>query len=444
MNAGAHRSTAAELRTAALAAVAPDAAVQRFIARDGDLLRIRGHEYDLATFERVLLVAAGKAAVAMADATAKLLGERLTEGVVVTKRGHVDRALPSSLRVHEAGHPVPDDASMVAARDIAALVGGATARDLVVCLVSGGASALVTLPADGVSLPDLRAATEALLRSGATIHELNMLRKHLERLKGGGLVRLARGATFLVAVLSDVLGDDLAVIGSGPTVGDPSTFADAWNIVEHYALRTALPASIVRHLERGVAGEIDETAKPGARCFERVRHVIVGNVALAAEAAREKAEHLGFHALVVTTRLEGEARAVAQRIAALVFDVIAHDRPVAKPACLVFGGETTVTVTGSGLGGRSQELALAAAIALDGAPNALVCAFGTDGTDGPTDAAGAMASGETLERARALGLDAESCLANNDSRRFFAALGELVTTGPTGTNVGDLVFALVL
>jgi hydroxypyruvate reductase len=314
---------------------------------------------------------------------------------------------------------------------------------LVVCLVSGGGSALATHPVEGVTLSNLQALTDALLRSGATINELNAIRKHLDRVKGGGIARMAGSARVLSLILSDVVGDPLDVIASGPTSPDTTTFADAWNVIESRGLAGTVPSTIREHLLAGVQGSVPETPKPGDPLFDRVQNVIVGSNRQAAQAAVRCAEGLGLNALLLSTFVEGEAREVARVAAALAKQIVHFDQPVKKPACLVWGGETTVTVRGSGLGGRNQELALAAAIALDGWRNVLIEALGTDGTDGPTDAAGAIATGDTVSRARALGLDAQVHLADNDAYDFFAPLGDLVITGPTGTNVNDLLFALI-
>ena len=423
------RAQAGELQQAALAAVEPAAAVHRHVRREGDALIVTDRHYNLDDYDHVFVVGGGKAAVPMTAAIADTLGDRLTEGVVVTKYGHTRGQPPSGFRfrVIEAGHPVPDENSVRGAQAIADLARQATERDLVICLISGGGSALLTLPAPGLDLGHLQALTDALLRSGATINELNTVRKHWSRIKGGQLARLAAPATLVTLVLSDVVGDPLEVIASGPTVPDPTTVADARAVLERYG-------------NRGV--EFQETPKPGDPAFERVQHVIVGSNRLAALAAVERARQLGFNALLLSTYVEGEAREVAKVAAALAKGVRAHGDPVPPPACVVWGGETTVTIHGEGKGGRNQELALAAALELSGWPDVLVMALATDGTDGPTDAAGAVASGETVASARALGLDPLAALAANDSYRFFDALGDLIRTGPTGTNVNDLLFIL--
>lgn len=429
---------------AALAAVEPGAAVHRHVERQGSRLVIAGQSYDLDAVDRIWVVGGGKAAPAMAGALASLLGDRLAGGLVVTRHGHADPGIKTGpIEVAEAGHPLPDAAGVAATRRMADLLQQATGRDLVLALLSGGASALLTLPAGALALDDLVRTTELLLHSGATISELNSVRKHLSQIKGGGLARLASPARVAALVLSDVVGDPLEVIASGPASPDATTFADAWAVVERYGLAERLPGAVAARLRAGLEGSVDETLKPGDALFQQVQTVIVGSNRLAAEAAVESARQLGFHALLLSTFVEGEAREVGRVAAALAREVAVHGRPVPRPACLVWGGETTVTVRGRGMGGRNQELALAAALALEDIPGVLLVALGTDGSDGPTDAAGAVAGGQTVARARALGLRPRAYLANNDAYPFFDALGDLLRTGPTGTNVNDLLFIWV-
>jgi hydroxypyruvate reductase len=437
------RAFAARLQRAALAAVEPAEAVYKFVSRIGDQLLIGKHSYHLGAYDRIFVVGAGKASIPMADAVCEVLREHLSGGGVITKYHHVDRALPAVVRVHEAGHPIPDQNSVDATRDLAELLRAATSRDLIFCVLSGGGSALMTLPADDITLIDLQTTTQSLLRAGATIHQINAIRKHLDLIKGGGLARLANGAQLVSLILSDVVGDDLSVIASGPAAPDPSTFADAWQVIEQFGLIDQLPVSIRARLERGRSGDIPDTPKPGDPLFERVQTAIIGSNAIAAQAAESAAKKLGFNTLLLSTSIQGEAREVAQVAAAIAKEIRQYNRPIQKPACVIWGGETTVTLKGHGLGGRNQELALAAAIAIENLPNTLIVALGTDGTDGPTDAAGAIAAGDTLGRARAIGLDAFAHLADNDAYHFFQPLGDLIMTGPTGTNVNDLLFLLV-
>lgn len=444
----ARRGTLLTILQAALEAVEPTAAVRRSLVCNGDHLQVGEAVYDLAKFQRVLLIAFGKAALPMAAAAAEVLGARLDGGVVLTRRGHAaaEWPLPPAVAVFEGGHPVPDEAGLAAARRIADLAAAAGPDDLVLCLISGGGSALLTLPAEDLILADLQATTQALLRCGAPIQDLNTMRKHLEQLKGGQLARLAAPATVLSLVLSDVVGSPLDVIASGPTVPDSSTWADAWAVVERYGLREALPAAVVRRLQAGLAGALPDTPKADDPTFDRCRTLIVADNAIAAEAACRAAQQHGMSAAVLSTFVEGEAREVARVAVALGREVAVHGRPLAPPACLILGGETTVTVRGHGRGGRNQELALAAALALAAIPEGerlLVASLATDGSDGPTDAAGGLADGSTVRRGRALGLDAAAHLAANDAYPFLAAVGDLLVTGPTQTNVNDLIVVLV-
>lgn len=437
---------------AGLEAVEPGAAVRRCLQRAGSRLIVkdsRGSQrsYNLDEFERVWVVGGGKAGAPMAVAVAEVLGERVAGGVVVVKHGHglPDSTAVGGIEIMEAGHPVPDEAGLRGAGRIADLLYRATSRDLVVCLISGGGSALMTLPVAGVSLADLQGLTQALLRGGATINEINTIRKHLSQLKGGQLALLASPAPVVSLILSDVVGDPLEVIASGPTVPDPTTFEDAWRLVARYGIEGDVPAAIISHLRAGVKGQAAETPKPGEPIFDRVQNVIVGSNLLATSAAASEAQRLGFDSLFLTTFVEGEAREVGKVMAGLAKGLLRGEtmyppgRPLERPACLVLGGETTVTLHGDGKGGRNQELALAAALSLAGWEGILIASLATDGTDGPTDAAGAFVDGDTLVRAGRLGLDAEAYLARNDSYRFFQGLGDLILTGPTKTNVNDMI-----
>ncbi|MBN1811101.1 MAG: glycerate kinase [Anaerolineae bacterium] len=423
------KAAAIELQQAALAAVEPAAAVRRHVRREGDVLLVADCCYDLGDCERVFVVGGGKAAVPMADATVSILGERLTEGVVVTKYEHVVGWSAPRFRVVEAGHPVPDENSVRGAQAVADLADRATERDLVICLISGGGSALLTLPVPGFTLADLQALTDALLRCGATINEVNTVRKHCSGIKGGNLARLVAPAQLMTLILSDVVGDPLDVIASGPTVPDSTTLLDAWAVLRRY--------------EISEPPFLQETPKSDDPVFDKVQNVVVGSNRLAALAAVEHAREQGFDALLLSTYVEGEAREAGRVAAALAKGMRAHGDPLSPPACLVWGGETTVTIRGEGKGGRNQELALAAALALDGWRDVLIMALATDGTDGPTGAAGAIITGETMACARVHGLDAWAALEANDSYRFFDELGDLIHTGPTGTNVNDLLFVLV-
>lgn len=419
-------------------AVDPYLAVTRHLSLDGDSLRADGQTIDLPAHGRILVVGAGKAGAPMARAVEEILGDRISDGLICVKYGHlspVDRT-----RIVEAGHPVPDENGLKAARGVAELLGPAGEDDLVICLISGGGSALLPLPTGSVTLEDKQAVTGLLLRSGAEIGEINAVRKHLSVTKGGGLARLAYPARVLALILSDVVGDPLDVIASGPTVPDPTTFNSAMEILDRYDIRDQVPSSVLRHLEEGVDGKALETLKPGAPEFESVFNLLVGTNAMAVEAAAARARELGYETSVLSSSIIGEARVVATGHA----EMAARMRKEAKlPTCLLSGGETTVTIAGDGKGGRNQEFALAAAIGIDGLANVLILSAGTDGSDGPTDAAGAMADGTTVARALSQGLDPVQYLEGNDSYHFFEALGDLLITGPTMTNVMDLHIILV-
>lgn len=434
------RRHAVQILGAGIAAADPAAAVYRAVGLHGTSLRVDGRAYDLAAGGRVLVVGAGKASARMAAAIESMLGGRIAGGVVVTRYGHGEPLRHVALV--EAGHPLPDAAGQRGAEQVAETAVAAGAGDVLLVLISGGGSALLPLPSDGITLQEKIAATDLLLRSGATINEVNTVRKHLSRIKGGQLARLAAPATVITLILSDVLGNPLDAIASGPTVPDPTTFTDALAVVDRYELRGTLPASVSAHLEAGAAGRVPETPKPGDAIFGPAQAVIVGDISLAAGAAVERAEALGYRARLCETNAQGEARDVGARLGKMVRDVRATPAD-AHPVCLVLGGETTVTVRGLGRGGRNQEVALGAARVISGVPQTLVATFGTDGIDGPTDAAGAVSDGSTLSRARERGLDAQAALDNNDTYPFFDALDDLIICGPTGTNVNDLALGLI-
>jgi glycerate 2-kinase len=452
-----NRERAWQIMRVALDAVEPGAAVRRHLHLIANRLTIMdpqgGGEYAhaLDEFDRVLVVGGGKASAPMAAAVADILGKRLSDGVVIVKHGHTlaDWATTSPIKILEAEHPVPDQAGLHGAEYIAHLLRGATSRDLVLCLISGGGSALMTLPTSGISLADLQALTQVLLGCGATINEINTIRKHVSQLKGGQLAQLASPAKVASLILSDVVGDPLEVIASGPTVPDPTTFDDAWSILVRYGVVEDVPTSIINHLSAGRVGTVPDTPKPGDPIFDRVQNVIIGSNRLAAYAAAEEAQRMGFDTILLTTFLEGEAREVGRVIAGLakgaVHGEVMHPagRPLSRPVCLVLGGETTVTLHGDGKGGRNQETALAAALSLVGWEEVLIVCLATDGTDGPTDAAGAFADGTTINRAVHLGLDAKTYLARNDTYHFFQQLDDLIVTGPTKTNVNDLILVFV-
>ncbi|MBV9359065.1 MAG: DUF4147 domain-containing protein, partial [Chloroflexi bacterium] len=403
--------TMRQVLDAALAAVEPGRAVRSALRVEDGAVRAGSAAYRLRDMRRILVVGCGKASAPMAAAVETLLDGQgpVVEGVVAVRHGH--QVPTRRVRIAEAGHPIPDEASVEAAMAVAELVSAADARDLVICLVSGGGSAVLTLPEAGISLADMRRFTEVLLRSGATINEFNTLRKHLDRLKGGGLAQLASPAPVLTLALSDVVGDPLDAIGSGPTVPDQTSWHDAGAVLDRYALWGELPASIVARIRAGLRGELEDTPGAGTAVFEHTQAVIVGSGLVACEAAAAEARRLGLEATVLSTYVEGEAREVARVLGGILREVDASGHPLRRPCCIVAGGETTVTVRGGGRGGRNQELALAAAWPLADLRDVLLMSAGTDGSDGPTDAAGAWVDGGTLRRARELGLDPARALA---------------------------------
>ncbi|MGH9944242.1 MAG: glycerate kinase type-2 family protein, partial [Pyrinomonadaceae bacterium] len=389
---------------------------------------------------RVLVVGAGKAGAPMAEATVETLGDVVRAGVVIVKDGHLGASGGGigPIKLFAAAHPVPDERGVEAAERMAALLGEATADDLVLALISGGGSALLTLPAPSLTLDDIRAMTSLLLHCGAKIDEINALRKHCAQLGGGRLAKLASPARTVSLIISDVVGSPLETIASGPTAPDPTTFADACRVAVRYGLWDQLPANVIEHLRRGRAGEIAETPKPADRIWAHVDNNVVASNRTAAEAAVAAGRGRGFDAVLLTTFLEGEAREVGRVAAAISREMCA--RVVAEgPLLCVLGGETTVTLRGEGSGGRNQELVLGAVESLTGVKNILLVTLATDGGDGPTDAAGAVATGETLARACALGLDPADFLRRNDAYNFFTPLDALLKPGPTLTNVNDLL-----
>ncbi|MDD5723192.1 MAG: glycerate kinase [Syntrophales bacterium] len=435
------RSDIRAIFDAGLKAADPGEAVRRAVRLEGKRLAIDGRRYDLGAFDRVMVVGAGKAAASMAAALENILGSHLTMGVITTKYGHGCALKTVSLM--EARHPIPDEAGVGGSRRILELLEGAGERDLVLCVISGGGSALLPLPADGISLDDKQKTTQALLDCGADIHQINTIRKHISGIKGGRLAMAAFPATLVTLVLSDVIGDDLDVIASGPTVPDRSTFADCVEIVDRYNLTATLPAAVMAYLKGGIKGEYTETPKPGDPAFDGACAFVIGGCALSLFAAKQKATALGYNAIILSSIMEGETREVAKGHAAIAREIQKSGNPVPVPGCIISGGETTVTIRGDGLGGRNMEFVLAAAIEIDGIDGVTLLSGGTDGTDGPTDAAGAVADGSTVRSARDMGIDAARYLANNDSYHFFEATGDLLITGPTMTNVMDLRVFLV-
>jgi glycerate 2-kinase len=440
-NIGKMREHAMKIFQAGLQAVDPVEAIIGHVTLQDKALIISDRQFNLKDYDRILVVGAGKAVAPMAKALEDLLGNRISDGVIVVKDEH---GLPlKKIKICEASHPVPDERGVQGTEEILSLVETAGKRDLVICLISGGGSALLIAPVGGISLEDKQNATKLLLACGATIHEFNAVRKHLSRAKGGRLAQMAYPATLTSLILSDVVGDDLDVIASGPTVPDSSTFHDAAQILKDYGIWDQLAPAVRNHLKKGASGQIEDTPKSDNAVFQQCSQVLVGTNLQALKAAGQEAKRLGYRSLILSSKVEGEAREVAKFYTAIAREVLSSETPLKPPACILAGGETTVTLTGEGRGGRNQEFALAAAMAIEGLDNMVVLCGGTDGTDGPTDAAGAIADGTTLARARENGLDPKDFLRRNDSYNFFQKLQDLIMTGPTRTNVMDIYMLLV-
>ena len=440
---------------AGLRKVDPRRLVETRLSLDGTLLTVTDGDseirLDLDDFDRIVVIGAGKASAALARGLETVLGERIDRGLVVVKYGHT--APLQRIEILEAGHPVPDANGLAGARRILEMAREADARTLVVGLISGGGSALLTAPLQSetgpaLALADKQETTRQLLACGASIDEINTLRKHLSAIKGGRLVRALHPARCLNLVLSDVVGDRLDVIASGPTVGDTSTWADAMAVVERYGLAGRLPATVMEVLRRGVAGELEETPGPGDASFAAIDNVLLGRNLDALKGAADQAGRLGYRPVLLTSQATGEARELAVLLRAVARDVRGEGLLAARPACLLCGGETTVTLRGEGKGGRNQELALAFLAGLrpdsNGDAGLYLLSAATDGDDGPTDAAGAFACTDLFAEARRRGLDPGDYLRRNDSYRFFEQLGALLKTGPTNTNVCDLQMVLVV
>ncbi len=435
------REDAIAIFKASVAAVAPESAIARYCRRSGDILTVADRNFDLSAYENVYLVGAGKATAPMAGAMEALVGDRLTDGVITVKYGHT--APLKKVRTIEAGHPVPDRNGEKGSEQILTLARAAGEKDLLLCMISGGGSALLPSAVAGVTLGDKQETTSILLACGATIHEINTLRKHLSAIKGGNLAVAAAPATVVSLLLSDVVGDDLDVIASGPTVPDSSTFEDCIAIVEKHAIGDRLPKPVMDHFAKGLAGEIHETPKPDHPAFGNTANIIVGSNMEALLAARQEAVRRKYSPVILSSAIEGETCDVARVHAAIAREVVQTGHPLKPPACILSGGETTVTLKGKGLGGRNQQFALCAAGDIAGETPVVILSGGTDGNDGPTDAAGAVVDHTTAGRAAAKNLSIARSLDDNDAYHFFEQLDDLLITGPTNTNVMDVRIILV-
>ena len=435
------RADAVRIFEAALDAVDPGRAVLEKVRASERELSIDGLNLPWSSIGGIVVVGGGKAAGPMAEAVEEALGGRVRDGLLNAPEGTDTGHGLRRIKLNPASHPIPDEEGVKGVRAMMRMVSGLDASDLVICLVSGGGSALMPLPAEGVSLREIQSVTGLLLKAGANINELNAVRKHLSAFKGGQLARACQPARIVSLILSDVVGDSLDAIASGPTSPDPTTFHDAVGVLKKYGAWDDLGSGARSRLEAGERGEIPDTPKADDPLFGNVRNIVVASNLTASRRAAAEAERLGYRAQLLTTRLEGEARHAGAFVAGLAKGMAVEGLPLRPPAALVMGGETTVRVTGRGTGGRNQELALGAAQKISGL-SCVIAALGTDGIDGPTDAAGAIVDGETAGRAKGLGLDADAHLEANDSYGFFKALGDHIFTGPTGTNVNDLTILL--
>lgn len=435
------RNHARQIFSAAIGAVEAGAAVKRQCLITGSTLTLGPHAIDLSRYKHIYVVGAGKATASMALAMEAVLEDRIDEGIISVKYRHTKPL--KIITTIEAAHPVPDKNGCDAAARILSLAQKAGKDDLVICLLSGGGSALLPLPAPGLSLEQKQETISILLACGADINEINTVRKHLSAIKGGQLARAAAPATIISLILSDVVGDRLDVIASGPGVADPGTFLDCMKLVDRYKLSKTLPAEVIRHLNQGVSGIIPETPKPGEIDKSRSLHHIIGSNFDALQAAAGCAAGLGYNSLILSSMIEGDTTQAARFHAAVAKEIVRTGHPVSIPACVLSGGETTVVVEGKGKGGRNQEFCLAAALEISDCENTIVLSGGTDGTDGPTDAAGAIADNSTAKRARSMGMDPCCFLKENDSWNFFEKTGDLLVTGPTHTNVMDVRILLI-
>jgi glycerate-2-kinase len=426
----------------ALSAVDPKRTIETRLTLKNSTLSVDKYSFDLRKFKHVYVIGGGKASGSMAQGLEQVLNSRITKGFVNVLHGTKQET--EIVELHGANHPVPDEAGVKGTRLMLEIAEQAEKEDLIICLISGGGSSLMPLPRGDISIADKRELTNALLKSGATINEINTVRKHISDFKGGWLAKKAYPATILNLILSDVVGDPLDFIASGPTVPDSTTFGDAVRVLRKYALWEKTPASIQKLLLDGEKGTIPETPKADDEAFKKVFNVVVGNNRSASIAACEYLKSKGLNAILLTATMEGEARHVGTMLGSIACEVLASGNPIQKPASIVAGGETTVTVTGKGLGSRNQEIPLASALKIRGLDGVVVASLSTDGIDGPTDAAGAIADGKTLARAVEMGLKPEEFLAANDSYHFFSKLGDLVFTGLTGTNVNDVSVIIVL
>lgn len=425
----------------ALKSVDPNQCVKKVLYIENGSLFIENQRIDLQKVNKFFIIGVGKAVLPMASAVNDLMGNLISEGLLIAKHTdtEIQAKLNSQIQVFFGSHPIPSENSVKATGAMLEMLSKTTSDDLVIGLISGGGSALMTFPAEEIGLSGLQKTTSMLLKCGATIEEMNTIRKHLDLIKGGGLLKHIYPAKSVHLILSDVLGDPLSMIASGPTSADPTTYENCLNIIHKYKIVEQMDNRIMEYLHKGAEGLKEETIKEGNVLIKDHRNFIVGSLSIAAEAACTQADALGFETKILTTSLRGEARIAGADLAKQLVELVHRKNNMEKPICLIAGGETTVTVTGNGRGGRNQELALAAAQVLHGVSNCAIISFATDGEDGPTDAAGGFVTGKTNQTGLDLGLDSQNYLNENNAFEFLEKTGALIRTGPTGTNVNDLV-----
>ncbi len=429
---------------AALSVVDPRNAVYKSVKLEGNMLIINGLKFDLDEIDNIYVIGGGKASGAMAEAIESILGDLIKDGVVNVLKGTESRFKVKRIKLVGATHPIPSELGVSGVKEMLKIAEKATKKDLVIVLISGGGSALMPMPAHPITLDEKKKVTQLLLKSGATINEINAVRKHISAFKGGQLARAIYPATTVALIISDVVGDPLDTIASGPTAPDTTTFEDAYKVLKFYNILNEVPRSVKDRIEKGLRGEIPETPKPGDKIFEKVHNIIIANNKTACKAAEERAKEYGANTIILSTFIEGEARHVGTVLAGIAREIHKYDEPLRRPAVIIMGGETTVTVVGEGKGGRNQELVLSAAIRIKGLDGVVISSIGTDGIDGITDAAGGIVDSTTFYRGKEKGLDIFDYLSNNDSYTYLKNVGDLIITGPTGSNVNDIMFIVVL
>jgi len=421
----------------------PEKAIRRSLKLKKDRIEIKGEEIALNKFKRIFVVGGGKASAKMAKAVEEILEDRIYKGLIIAPENVKSKTKIIEIRMGD--HPIPSRRNIQYTREIIELLKETGREDLIIILLSGGGSALLTYPADKLELEDIAETTRILLKCGANIEEINTIRKHISKIKGGQLVKYAYPARTITLIISDVVGDRMDSIASGPTVPDKTTFKDAERIIKKYNLYGKLPENVINRIIRGVKGKVEETPKPGNPLFKKVINIIVANNFESLKTMKREAKRRGYRSMILSSRITGEAKEIGRLMAAIFNEVRETGNPVKAPAIIIGGGETTVTVKGNGIGGRNQELALTVANIIGGNGRIFFASIGTDGIDGVTDAAGAIVDAETKREGEELGLSIEETLKNNDSYSFFKKVGKnLIYTGLTETNVNDLMIGLIL